>query len=116
MTFDIDGVVFPAAALRQPDLEPLYTAASIDAHTGDLIVKVANLQSSARETELSLLDYTPISVDVYEMSGFQRDDSNTFAEPNKVAPRAYTEKAQSEMMWIFPAESMTILRFKQVSQ
>ena len=112
ITIALDGKIYPSGILRQPDLEPLYTAASMDESTGDLIVKAVNLQPTAAETTISLKDYTATSVEVTEMSGFHRDDANTFAEPLKVSPHKYSAPAQANMNWTFPAESFTILRFK----
>lgn len=113
ITFALDGKVYPSGILRQPDLEPLYTAASIDEASGDLIVKAVNLQPTAAEAALSLKDFAAALVEVTEMSGFRKEDTNSFAEPFKVAPRTYAAPAQAEMNWTFPAESFTILRFKR---
>lgn len=113
ITVALDGKVYPSGILRQPDIEPLYTAASIDEATGDLIVKAVNLQSNAAEVSLALKDFAAASVEVTEMSGFNKDDANTFAEPFKVAPRMYSAPAQADMTWTFHAESFTILRFKR---
>lgn len=113
ITFTLDGKVYPSGILRQPDLEPLYTAASMDEATGDLIVKAVNLQPNAAEVSLALKDFAAASVEVTEMSGFQKEDANTFAEPFKVAPHTYSAPAQADMTWIFHAESFTILRFKR---
>ncbi len=112
ITIALDGKVYPSGILRQPDLEPLYTAASIDDATGELIVKVVNLQPAAADAVLSLMKFKAIAVEVTEMSGFRKDDANTFDEPFKVVPRTHSMPAQPEMDWTFPAESLTILRFK----
>lgn len=112
MTFALDGKVYPPAVMRQPDLEPLYTASSMDRATGDLMVKAVNLQPYAAEADLTLNGYTPAWVEVTEMAGFSRTDANSFAEPFKVAPSVRQQSASQQMRWHFPPESMTILRFK----
>ena len=60
----------------------------------------------------SRYDITP--EEYMEMSGFGKEDVNTFAEPFKVAPRTYAALARPDMTWTFPAESFTILRFRRI--
>lgn len=113
ITYALDGQVYPAAVIGRPDIEPLYAAASLEDATGDLIIKAVNLQPKAAEATLSLNGFAASMVEVTEMSGFKKDDANTFDEPFKVAPRTYSAPAQPVMTWTFPAESFTILRFKR---
>jgi len=86
----------------------------MEAKTGDLIVKAVNLQPQAAQTDIVLNDFAAKRVETTEMSGFDKEDVNTFAEPFKVCPRTYDAEVSECMTWTFPPESMTILRFKKV--
>ena len=108
----INGVSLPQTNACQAVLEPLYTAASLEENTGDLIVKIANLQAEDVETVLDLGGYKAKTVEIHQMAGFAKTDRNTLEVPEKVAPYTSTQSVTGEG-WTFPAESLTILRFKQ---
>ena len=107
----IDDKRFPATRACQPVIEPLYSCASVEEATGDLIVKVTNLQTAVVETELQLNGFDPAKVEIYQMSGFKHTDRNSLDEPEKVVPNTITAHAEAVMRWFFPPESLTILRF-----
>ncbi len=111
----IDGVSLPQAKVCQPVIEPLYTAASVEDATGDLMVKVVNLRDAAAQVMLDLDGFDAKQVEVYQMAGFARTDRNSFEEPEKVAPTVTTLSA-IPADWVFPAESLTVLRFKSTKE
>lgn len=91
-------------------MESLYTAASLDRATGNLILTVVNLQPEAM---LTLGGYRPSTVEVKEMASFDRSDANTLDEPFRVAPSVRKCLIAAETPWRFPPESLTILRFRR---
>ncbi len=107
----INGVPLPQARACQPVIEPLYAAASVEDATGDVIVKVVNLRDAAAQVTLDLDSFHGEQVEVYRMAGFARTDRNSFEAPEKVAPTVTTLPA-IPADWVFPAESLTVLRFK----
>lgn len=113
LTPSFDGEIYPCGMICQPDIEPLYTAASLDGATGDLIIKAINLLDKQVQADLILEAYTPASLEIYEMSGFAPDDVNTFDHPFKVSPRSYCAAAKDHMRWNFQPYSLTILRFRR---
>lgn len=108
-----DGVAYPCAVIRQPDVEPLYTSASIDETSGDLIVKTVNLLEEEVRAAITLEDFAPAHVQVHELSGFEKGAVNTFDQPFRVAPRSFAVPAERSMNWTFPPLSMTVLRFQK---
>ena len=76
----IDDVLFHDTEDKLPVIEPLYYSASYEHSTGDVIVKVVNVQEKSVSAQIALADLhkTSLTVEVYEMSGHALDDENTF--------------------------------------
>lgn len=83
----IDGELIHEIHHAPVKIEPLYTAASVDSKTGDIIVKLVNVQKRPIDTVLHVEGIEQAKGTAYIMSGFALEDENSFAEPLKVSPR-----------------------------
>jgi alpha-L-arabinofuranosidase len=99
---------------RRVVVDPLYSTASRDLATGDIIVKVVNVSEAAQQLKVSLPGATGIgSTATAEIISGDPGDVNTVAAPTHVAPRKEKVTGVSaEFMHTFPAHSVTILRIK----
>ena len=109
----IDGVLFHDTEDRLPIIESLYYSTSHELSTGDVIVKVVNMQEKeiSGQVVLAELPSTSLTVKVNEMSGFALDDENTFASPERVRPNQrefHTEGCSFH--YEFPKHSITVFR------
>ena len=111
----IDGVLFHDIEDKLPVIEPLYYSASYERSTGDVIVKVVNVQENSVRAQIGLadLDKTSLTVEVYEMSGHSLDDENTFESPELVLPKQKEFCTEgSSFHYDFPKHSITVFRVR----
>ena len=95
-------------------IEPLYTAASIDRQSGDVIVKLVNVQKRPIDTVLHMEGIEQAKGTAYIMSGFALKDENSFAEPLKVSPREEEiQLTQGCCSCHIDGESVQVLRFQK---
>ncbi len=66
--------------------EELYYTAGLDDATGDVIVKAVNVNDAATAGEIEIPFVDRIDAVVSELSGYNKDDMNSFEEPTKVSP------------------------------
>ncbi|MGO4695441.1 alpha-L-arabinofuranosidase C-terminal domain-containing protein [Paenibacillus sp. 2TAB26] len=112
----IDGVLINDTQHLAPVIEPLYCSSSMDAATGEIIVKVVNVQGADVQSQLQFadLDADHFSIDIYEMSGYELDETNSFEEPKKIAPK-YKSLLTSgnQISYEFPKHSVTVFRVRK---
>lgn len=111
----INNVLFHDIEDKLPVIEPLYYSASYERSTGDVIVKIVNVQENSVSAQIALADLhkTSLTVEVYEMSGHELDDENTFASPERVLPKQKEFSTEgSSIHYDFPKHSITIFRIK----
>ncbi|MDQ0901045.1 alpha-L-arabinofuranosidase C-terminal domain-containing protein [Paenibacillus sp. V4I7] len=111
----IDGVLFHDTEDKLPVIEPLYYSASYEHSTGDVIVKVVNVQENSVRAQIALADLhkTSLTVDVYEMSGHALDDENTFESPERVLPKQKEFSTEDcSFHYDFPKHSITVFRVR----
>lgn len=104
-----------AAAENTPNATPkLFASATHDDASNEIIVKVVNASSAAINAEIKVdgAAVTGRSAQAVVLAG-QKNDVNSFIEPQKVAP---TEKiisiSSGSLKDAFPANSLTVLRLK----
>lgn len=99
-------------------IEPLYYSASVEDGTGDVIVKVVNLQECNVVANVEFMDLTNASsyiADVYELSGHALEDENSFEEPERIKPKEKSMRMdEHRLLYDFPNHSITIFRIKRV--
>jgi alpha-L-arabinofuranosidase len=111
----IDNVLFNDTEDKLPVIEPLYYSASCEHSTGDVIVKVVNVQENSVSAKITLADLikTSLTVEVYEMSGHAPDDENSFESPEQVLPKQKEFSTEGcSFHYDFPKHSITIFRVK----
>ncbi|WP_028609014.1 alpha-L-arabinofuranosidase C-terminal domain-containing protein [Paenibacillus harenae] len=111
----IDNMLINDTEDKLPVIEPLYYSASYERSTGDIIVKVVNVQKNSVSAQIALADLhkTSLTVEVYEMSGHALDDENTFESPERVAPKQKEFSTEgSGFHYDFPKHSITVFRVK----
>jgi alpha-L-arabinofuranosidase len=111
----INGELFHDTEDKLPLIEPLYYSASYERSTGDIIVKVVNVQENQVGAQIDLADLhkTSLNVEVHEMSGYAPNDENTFASPMRVLPKQKEFRADGcSFYYEFPKHSITIFRVK----
>jgi alpha-L-arabinofuranosidase len=111
----IDGTLLNETEDLLPVLEPLYYTASVEDSTGNVIVKVVNVQEKSVSTALILEDYARESaaVEVYELAGYALEEENSFDSPAGVSTRERTVTMEgSTLSYDFSGHSVTVLRFK----
>lgn len=109
----INNVLFHDTEDKLPVIEPLYYSASYERSTGDVIVKVVNVQDKPVQAQVVLEDLQKLSltVDVFEMSGNALDDENSFTSPERVLPKQKKLIVEgSSFSYDFPKHSVTIFR------
>jgi len=100
---------------RNSDFPSLFASASKDDYSGDLIVKVVNVNPSPLETRLDLVGTSALTGKgaAIVLTGASGLDENSLAEPAKVSPG--TEPLSftgAGLTRSFPGNSLTILRLK----
>ena len=110
----IDGELIHEIHHAPVKIEPLYTAASIDRQSGDVIVKLVNVQKRPIDTVLHMEGIEQAKGTAYIMSGFALKDENSFAEPLKVSPREEEiQLTQGYCSCHIDGESVQVLRFQK---
>ena len=110
----IDGELIHEIYHAPVKIEPLYTAASVDCQTGDIIVKLVNVQKRPIDTVLHMEGIEQAKGTAYIMSGFALEDENSFAEPLKVSPREKEiQLTQGCCSCHIDGESVQVLRFQK---
>lgn len=111
----VDGLLINDTEDKQPVIEPLYFSSSADQSTGDVIVKVVNVQeqSVSAQVELADLPKMPTLVEVFELSGYVLDEANDFESPKRILPkRKELQPETNSFFYDFPKHSVTIFRVK----
>jgi alpha-L-arabinofuranosidase len=111
----INNELFNETEDKLPVIEPLYYSASLDRSTGDVIVKVVNVQENSVNAQIVLEDLQKASLEVeaFEMSGHALDDENSFASPELISPKQKTFSSEGcSFDYDFPKHSVTIFRVK----
>lgn len=97
---------------KQPIAKELYCSSSFDSETGDIIIKAVNIRDDDTNAVISIEGRENVSGTVYELSGHELDDMNSFENPKKVYPIEKQFLAKGEFEYKFPKYSITIFRVK----
>ncbi len=110
----VDGKLVSETTDQSQNPDPVYAAASRDAGTGDVILKVVNFTAGPQ----------PLTVDLRGVSDVRPDAAatvvqgepgvmNSIAEPEKIAPQTVKiSDAAASFEHTFPPHSVTVLRLK----
>ncbi|MBD2867161.1 alpha-L-arabinofuranosidase C-terminal domain-containing protein [Paenibacillus arenilitoris] len=112
----VNGELINETEDRLPVIEPLYYTASADRSTGDVIVKVVNVQDENVCADVVVAG-SPASLaaaEVFELSGHGLDEENDFESPKRIAPkRRELRMSDNRIAYEFPKHSVTIFRVKE---
>ncbi|XEC96051.1 alpha-L-arabinofuranosidase C-terminal domain-containing protein [Paenibacillus tarimensis] len=111
----VDGRLLHDVVDELPVIEPIYYSATIEESTGDVIVKVVNLQEEEVATHVSLADCkeAPLTIEVHSLSGHALDEENSFEFPARISPASRTIHSEKrEFVYRFPKYSVTIMRIR----
>ncbi|ASA21442.1 alpha-L-arabinofuranosidase C-terminal domain-containing protein [Paenibacillus donghaensis] len=116
----IDGELVNETEDKLPTIEPLYYTASMELSSGDIILKAVNVQAEAVTAHINIDDNIQggMNVDVFELSGHNLEDENSFEHPEQIVPqeRSFSTE-ESGFAYTFPKQSVTVFRIRQrVSQ
>jgi len=109
----IDGELVNDTQDKLPVIEELYYSASIEDSTGNIVVKVVNVQEKPVTAKLLLedIDVEKLSGTIYEMSGYKLEDENSFETPELVVPKQRDfEFNVEDFTYEFPMQSITLFR------
>lgn len=106
----LDGKEELQTEVRPVLAQPLYSTASRDADTGEIILKLVNLLMQEQETEICLQDIEEATGTAYVIEGYERDDTAHMGENGKFSPE---EKRLAVMpgtfRWKIAPQSVCIL-------
>ena len=94
---------------------PIYSIASKDERTGDIIVKIVNIDEKPHDVKIELQNASTIQnkACVTYLTSQDKVDKNTLEEPTKVTPQtAVIENAAAEFTYEMPAQCFAVLRLK----
>lgn len=102
----------PTTAPRRP-VESLFSTASRDEASGDVIIKFVNLRATAQNVQVKISGLpTVTAASGHTVAGALRE-MNSVAEPKKVATRPLAVSATSgDFTMEFPAQSASVVRLK----
>ena len=98
---------------RARPIDPLYTTASLDEKTGEVIIKVVNVSESLQPLKVSLEGVEGVVAGRLDQIQGNPRDVNTIAMPRKVAPTTSLLGASDRTFeHRFPPYSISVLRLK----
>ncbi|MDF2613908.1 MAG: alpha-L-arabinofuranosidase [Clostridia bacterium] len=114
-TYTLKTDIASLSALPQHKRLPIYSIASKDEKTGDIIIKMVNIdeKSHAVNIQLQNAEYINSKACVTSLTSENKMDKNTLEEPRKVIEQVSVfEDAAPEFSYEMPAQSFVILRLK----
>jgi alpha-L-arabinofuranosidase len=111
----INGELINETEDKLPLIEPLYYTASVEDSTGNIILKTVNVQEHSVSVEIVLeaLAKKDLSIEGYELSGYQLEDENNFENKELVSPKQTNfTTVGSSFSYEFLKQSVTIFRIK----
>jgi alpha-L-arabinofuranosidase len=108
-----DKLIQEAEDTAAAPVDPLYSTASRDNTTGDVIVKVVNVSASAQDLDVRLEGVRHVTGGTAEILQGNPADVNSVENPRKVAPQTGKLKlAGPTLRHTFPPHSLTVLRVR----
>ncbi|SFF20535.1 Alpha-L-arabinofuranosidase [Paenibacillus algorifonticola] len=112
----IDGTLISETEHLVPVIEPLYCSASMEETTGDVIVKVVNVQDVHVPAQLQLTDAhtDKLTIEIYELSGHALDAVNSFEAPDNIKPQHRSmQTSTNQVNYEFTKHSCTVFRIRR---
>lgn len=110
----VNGTPYNDTVDRLPQLEELYVTASVDHNDGRTILKAVNLTGEEKEVRILLEGSGKKHVRIFDMKGYGLGDTNTFEQPERIAPREEERTlAENALTYTFAPHSVTVLSFEE---
>lgn len=103
----------------QVDQGPIYSVTSMDEESGDIVIKAVNTSNHEENVEIVIDGNKNIEQvgTVTTLTSDDLQDENSFEDPQKVSPVTQEVKGLGETFnYVFPKNSVTILRLKTESE
>ncbi len=115
ITTYVNGVKMNDVEDRRQVNEELYFTAGIDDNTGEVIVKAVNVNETPVTAAVKCPFEGRVTAAVTELSGYGKDDMNSFEEPKKVYPTQKTVTGENGAIeYEFPPLCVTIFRIAKL--
>lgn len=113
ITTYIDGELINETKKTNVVIEPLYFTSSKDKTTGEVILKVVNVQDKNMKANVTLLNHPNRNIKgkIYKMAGYDLEAKNSFDQPELVKPLE-TEISMNDTIfdYEFEGQSLTVIR------
>ncbi|MBP5508301.1 MAG: arabinosidase, partial [Prevotella sp.] len=107
-----DRLVFDTV-LKHDDTKGVFSSATIDETTGELIVKVANTSEMATTASLNLKNFTPECARVVRLAANDGMEENTLDMPTNIHPvEQLLSPEGNRVLFDLPPYSLNIVRIK----
>jgi alpha-L-arabinofuranosidase len=113
VTAFLDSKKIFATKLKHSDFAGLFSTASLDEKTGDVIVKVVNTASDATTANINLKGRSAKQACVVRLASAKGSDENSLEDPTNVYPTRQTLSPEGDHLTVeIPAHSLNIIRMK----
>lgn len=110
----INGEPWNDTVDRQPELEELYIAASVDSSCEKTWLKAVNLTGEDKTVKINLTGPAKNTAVITSLTADSLAAENTFERPDRAAPVADEKEVEgNQLEYTFPAHSLTVLEYEQ---
>ena len=109
----LDGKQLFATKLKPNSFKGIFSSASLDEKTGEVVVKVVNAYATSTTANIDLKGMKPSQATIIRLSSANGSDENSLKEPNKIVPKTTLLKTNGNPLKVsLPAHSLNIIRVK----
>ena len=109
----LDNELVFDTVLKQDDTKGVFSSATIDENTGELIVKVANTGDMATTANMNLKNFVPRSAQVVRLTANDGMEENTLDAPTHIHPVEQLLSPEGNKVQLdVPPYSLNIVRIK----
>lgn len=103
--------------LKVDETKGIFSTATIDDTTGELIVKIANTSDVMTTSQINLKHFTPTSAKVIRLIANDGMEENTLDEPTKIHPTEQLLSPENDNVKLdIPAYSLNIIRIQSANR
>ena len=113
----LDNEMVFNTVLKHDETKGIFSSATIDDATGELIVKVVNTSDAATTARLNLKHFTPDCARVVRLAANDGMEENTLQAPTTIHPVEQLLSPEKGSVWLdVPPYSLNIVRIKEVGK
>lgn len=110
----LDGKQILSSKLKPSTFSGLFSTATLDEPTGDVIVKVANTGKNPTTVKINLKGFKPANALVERLAGANGTEENTLDNPLRISPTKEVLSPEGNNVTLtVPAHSLNIVRIKK---